>query len=41
MVAENIAAAINIQYRLSNFTSLNFVPDLYLMQEADEKKLSE
>jgi hypothetical protein len=37
-VAENIAAAMNIQYRLSNFTSLSFVPDLYLMRESDEKK---
>jgi hypothetical protein len=35
-LAKNIAAAINTQYRLSNFTGLIFVPELYLVQEADE-----
>ncbi len=32
MDAKNIAAAINTQYRLSNFTPLNFVLDLFLIQ---------
>ena len=38
MPAKNIAAPMNIQYRLSNFTPESIVPDLYLMQEAHENQ---
>jgi len=41
MVAKNIAAAIKYQYRLSKFTDLRFVPDLYLVQDAGEKNAGE